>query len=386
MNGFLNQPRTVLLMISFIFSCSSFSQTALYQNLYFIKKGNQTVTSKKDYLPGDKGFYVYRNCIYDLVLKNKKEISANVIDIRNDSIYYTNYVNQNVADKYNDHLDTLYLHPSEIKKFRMISDRAMSLYQKYNLNNYEYHFEYGEEAKKFPVRTQKVYSMDSSQATDYELVPHLAAEGMDVIYEKCGDTYYFQGDIGGEECEQSDTSGKSPLIKKIVWFTPSTANEIRGVTLGFQTWNVEDAPLTVRGVNLNIDMASMIACLVGLFKVASDNALINLPDSVKKSGPHTTVHGLSLSLGGLLVNGQRGISINGGIFIADHARGLVITGTQNLTGDFHGIVISALRNRSIAGKGVQIGLLNICKHLDGVQIGLWNVNSKRRLPFINWSF
>ncbi|MEI9809216.1 MAG: hypothetical protein WDO16_15890 [Bacteroidota bacterium] len=66
--------------------------------------------------------------------------------------------------------------------------------------------------------------------------------------------------------------------------------------------------------------------------------------------------------------------------------GLVITGSQNVISDFRGVAISLLRNLSVRGAGLQIGLLNICKHMKGVQIGLWNVNSKRKLPFINWSF
>lgn len=34
--------------------------------------------------------------------------------------------------------------------------------------------------------------------------------------------------------------------------------------------------------------------------------------------------------------------------------------------------------------GVQIGLINCTKKLRGLQIGLWNVNEKRSLPFVNW--
>ncbi|HVU58693.1 MAG TPA: hypothetical protein VHD83_26720 [Puia sp.] len=65
---------------------------------------------------------------------------------------------------------------------------------------------------------------------------------------------------------------------------------------------------------------------------------------------------------------------------------MMITGTQHLTDNFKGVVICGTCNRAIQGRGVQVGLLNVCKHLKGVQIGLWNVNSRRKLPLINWSF
>jgi hypothetical protein len=100
-----------------------------------------------------------------------------------------------------------------------------------------------------------------------------------------------------------------------------------------------------------------------------------------------TKSGVSLSVAGLAGgNETNGVSINGGIFLAIETKGVVLTGSQNIIDDFRGAVFSLLRNRSIGGKGVQVGLLNICKHMKGIQIGLWNVNSKRKLPFINWSF
>ncbi len=87
------------LFISLFFINIIQAQEPAYQNLYFIKKDQQPSFKKEDYTPGKNGFYIYRNCIYDLVLKNKSQIPAKIIDIKNDSIYYTLYVNENVAEK-----------------------------------------------------------------------------------------------------------------------------------------------------------------------------------------------------------------------------------------------------------------------------------------------
>ena len=51
-----------------------------------------------------------------------------------------------------------------------------------------------------------------------------------------------------------------------------------------------------------------------------------------------------------------------------------------------GLQIGILGNNTHEMKGVQIGLINKSKKLKGLQIGLWNVNQKRKLPFINWNF
>ena len=40
--------------------------------------------------------------------------------------------------------------------------------------------------------------------------------------------------------------------------------------------------------------------------------------------------------------------------------------------------------KSNVTNGVQIGVLNKAKNLKGLQIGLWNKNQHRSLPFINW--
>ena len=95
-------------------------------------------------------------------------------------------------------------------------------------------------------------------------------------------------------------------------------------------------------------------------------------DTIDQSAKTIIVRGFHATLGGFGGDEVTGVALNGGICFAREANGLILTGTQNLIDDFKGVVISPLRNKSIKGTGLQIGLLNICKHLKGVQIGLWN--------------
>jgi hypothetical protein len=191
--------------------------------------------------------------------------------------------------------------------------------------------------------------------------------------------------IGSPTCDTPKL--KKPFVRrKVVWFTPSGANEIKGVNFSIETMNVNDDPLTVQGLNLNAGFMSFFVGALMLPRLGAGNALMNLPDTISSQPALNKIKGVSISGGGLVFDAAaKGLIINGVICGAERTRGLVITGTQNMIADFKGVTISALRNRSAHGKGVQIGLLNICKHLKGVQIGLWNVNSKRKLPFFNWS-
>lgn len=354
------------------------------QNLYFTKKNKPVAFGKEDYKPRQgNSFYLYRNCIYDLELKNKLRLSARVTDMRNDSMYYTGAVNPDATIVSADETDTFSLHPAQIRKLRLIGDRMMGLYSSMRLRQYRYEWEASAEPKKFMTSLRTVYAPDSSSSTTYELVPFLTAQGLDQVYKECGKSYYYEGSIT-PQCP--DTVKETKYIRKNwVWFTPSNANEIRGINFSLQTGMADDRSLLISGVNIGADLLSMYAGMMLLFTIASGNPLINLPDTVE-TARMTRVHGLSLSFGGLAVDEMKGVSVNGFVYMVTETKGLVISAFQNIAADFTGMLISPLRNKSIKGKGIQISLWNTCKHLKGVQIGLWNVNSKRKLPFINWDF
>lgn len=383
---------TRIIIIALVSACSittaCFAQEDSSQNLYFVKKKREVVFGKHDYQPGKKeAFYIYRNCLYDFVFKDNRQLSIRVVDIRNDSVYYTRHLQEKEISPNDGREDTLVLHPAQLKKLKMIGDRVFGLYSSYSLSKCRYVFEKSDSPKVFVTRTTTSYSKDSSRSATYELVPFLTAQGIDIVYEQRGATYYYEGQAPRLD-EDTVQKNKPYIVKKWFWFTPSNANKISGLNLGLQTMTLaENDSLTIEGVNINADLLSLFVGSFLLLRLASSNNLVNMPDTVDKTKMKSKVTGLSLSFGGLM--GEmlvRGLSINGGVCGATAVNGLLITGTQNLTQEFKGVAITSLRNMATKGRGLQIGLLNICKDLKGVQLGLWNVNSKRKLPFINWSF
>lgn len=354
-----------------------------FQNLYFVKKGYTVNFAADDYKLRKEGFYLYRNCIYMLSLTNKLVLMAKITDIKNDSIYYTPYSHLSVSTID----DTLALHPRQIRKIKLIGDRIMGLYTGYALAKHQHVFVNDPSPKRFATTMDTVYAKDSSRSTVYELVPYMTAQGLDRVYQQRGVTYYYEGSIPGEDKDDSTRVKKPYVLKKGVWFSPTNANEIRGVNIGLLSMTLRGDSFAVKGVNLNADLMAMLFTFPAVLYSFAGNKLINLPDTIDHIDMEKSISGLSVSAGGLLGMGKiQGVSVNGGICLATRAKGMVVTGTQNVVDDFRGVLIAGLRNRSIRGSGLQIGLFNICKHLKGVQIGLWNVNSKRKLPFINWSF
>lgn len=389
----------ILAMILLCLTCLNtvcLAQADSSQNLYFVPGNGEAHFEKNDYRPGKNAFYIYRNCIYDLVLKNKQVLSIRVTDIRNDSIYYTSAFNHTIVLRKDWQTDTLALHPMQLKKIRLIGDRLLGLYGTYSLSKCRYVFEKSNTPRFFPTEKIISYAADSSYSVVYELVSYLTAQGLDKVYEQRGITYYSESAMPGEHKDTAQKNyyarpapKKRPrLVKNIAWFTPSKATEINGLTVGLQT-NMDDGnPLVINGVNLNVDGISAFLGMFGIAYMFANTDLAKMTDTLDKSNVHSSLNGLSISAGGLIGDDMRvrGISINGAISVVNEMTGLHITGTQNRTDEFKGVVITGITNRALKGRGLQIGLLNVCKDLKGVQIGLWNVNSKRSLPFINWRF
>jgi len=382
----MNQRPIVLLALLFIgITHRALAQGDTAQNLLFVKEGRNIRFDKNDYQPGKNAFYMYRNCIYQFVLKNKQEIDAWVVDVRNDSLYYRVWPKDDkaVIGKYD---DTLALHPAQLKKIRMLGDQIFGLYTSYSLQNCRYVFENNARPKTLKNMRDTVYAVDSSYAVEYIRVRLLVADGFNYPGAPV-DTTYYVGKSPNRVYKDSAVSPRS-ILKKGIWFSPTAATTVKGVNLGLQTTSTGMDGMTVQGVNINADALSFFIGCFALLKLGTGNNLINLPDTVRKSAIHHHIGGLSISGGGLVGEEFKvnGVSINGGICMVTQANGLVITGSQNVVEGFNGVMITTIRNLSVKGRGLQIGLFNICKHFKGIQIGLWNVNSKRKLPLINWSF
>lgn len=99
------------------------------------------------------------------------------------------------------------------------------------------------------------------------------------------------------------------------------------------------------------------------------------------------INGVSLSALGTvcncIINGVN-VGLVGHIYY--QVNGLTASGFMNYSRKHHGVQIAIIGNRSYEVKGLQIALFNETKKLWGVQLGLWNVNERRKLPLINWNF
>lgn len=184
---------------------------------------------------------------------------------------------------------------------------------------------------------------------------------------------------------QANDTISSGRTRNIVWFTPSGASKINGLAVGFQAVNLEDDTLMINGVNASFGIVSVFmlpyALSTGLF-AAQNRKTEFYPD--QDDTARILIRGLNISLGGEMGIEMQGVNFAGGITIATKIYGFSLTGIYTRCYEFRGIMLSGLNNIAMKGHGLQIGLVNYCKNLKGIQIGLWNKSGKRSLPFINW--
>jgi hypothetical protein len=365
----------------------TFAQPRQYVQLRFVPKQGSFSPEKNDYQPGKNGFYLYENCMYTLVIGDDKQYNARIVSIKKDSIVFTTHFNTAVAKKQKSTLDTLSISPAAISAIRLIGDRALGIFHNVSMKKYDFEFITDTMPKRLWIDTIQLYTNMPQQ---YELLPFLTDQGLNLLYEEDGNTFYFQGRL------QKDTAAvvvskwqkKDDSIfrtKNIAWALPTRANKINGWALGLHTGQIFGKPLTINGLNTSADVPAMFIGMMSSMDILQKVPLGSLGDSADVDWYITKINGLSLSMGGLMrCSNIRGITLNGGICFAYRTRGLVVSGGYNNIHDFKGISICGLRNVSVKGRGIQIGLINVCKNFKGLQLGLWNVNSKRKLPFINW--
>lgn len=191
---------------------------------------------------------------------------------------------------------------------------------------------------------------------------------------------------GLSNAQQQTNAQRRYKVRNVFWYTPGGAKEINGLALGIQATNFNETQLTINGLNIDAGLVALMAwpeaigTQIRFGKKRVDEELYKR-DSTP---PETAVNGISISFGGELSCGINGIGINAGVLYAPYINGISFTGLVSACGSFKGIVIGGFSNVAVQGVGLQIGLINNCKKLKGLQIGLWNRSGKRALPFINW--
>ena len=217
--------------------------------------------------------------------------------------------------------------------------------------------------------------------------------------------------------KQSQIFSLSPISKKV--------DNVNGLVFGLgHIINKNISKQTINGLNIEANPAPALGALVGFFAIMHlDDVIKNskVPDSIKGTEAHfrldffdgspnlklrgvnlstgcfftpTSMSGLNISLANIfkdfkgfsitpvwtIVNNQVGFSI--GMINANNVLKGSTVGVYNQSYELKGVLVGVF-NQTGNNHGLQVGVFNR-SNSEGPQIGLWNINNKRSLPFINW--
>lgn len=376
-----------LLSLLQLLSFTAFNQADSCWTVLLLQKGNN-LEMKEDMGSVNKtGFYLFRNCIYEVDLLNKVQLRGRLIDVKPDTLFFTNYFNSNVALKAGASLDTVAVHYLELDKLNLIADRAMNFSVKHNFSSYDFHFKMDTSHCYLPSYWDTIFSNDVNK---YEIVPHLTSQGICHLFEENGRTFYFQG--GGMIKPDRSKMDFTYDRRYPIWFTPCKVELINGIAVGLFTENIKNDPylekdsLQINGLNLEITLMRLASLGYMEFSGPYPDSL-DFYSNYVQNNIELIINGVNISLFGTINEAIiNGVNLAGLNTVVDKMNGFSISGLNNFSYIMNGMTVALFRNRATKGKGVQIGLFNKCNDFRGFQIGIWNINGKRSLPFINWQF
>jgi len=172
-------------------------------------------------------------------------------------------------------------------------------------------------------------------------------------------------------------------------FLPSTKKDIYGLSLGLVG---SETICNIKGVKnshgINIQLIGQgIFLPFNFITFRYENSFKNdsswMVSSFNTIDFKTRHNGLLVSTFGTMTDEINGFSVSALSSMGHRINGFSFNLFMNLYTFQNGVSIS-LYNASHKLNGIQIGLINKSTEVNGLQIGLWNVNEKRKLPFLNW--
>lgn len=206
----------------------------------------------------------------------------------------------------------------------------------------------------------------------------------------------------------------APISKKV--------DKVNGLVFGLghiENKNIEHQ--TINGINVEVNPAPAAGALYAFITIMNFDRVIgnnkikvikkNEEDYIiKNTAPALMLNGLNISSGCFFTStNMNGLNISAGNKF-NNFNGLSITALGTIAGNQNGLSVGVYNaNNDLAGstigvynqsyklkglhlgvfnqvginKGLQIGVLNK-SNSKGFQLGLWNINNKRSMPFLNW--
>ena len=178
---------------------------------------------------------------------------------------------------------------------------------------------------------------------------------------------------------------------------------INGISVGaFPQFNNKERFVRTNGIRLEIPGIGLLGFMANasLIREEKTDEIVNGLNISTGTMGNISFNGITLALvtqsgtenNGIAIAGlwngmdkSNGIQISGLLNEATYSNGIQIA-ISNSTGFMSGLQIGGFNYANEKMVGLQIGVFNKSKNTKGIQLGLWNINEKRKSPIINWNF
>ena len=179
-----------IIVLNFIFSTIIFSQQDSIWSVMVLKKGNKPDIKENMAQYSSTGFYLYRNCFYDLEFIDGTKKTLRLIDIKQDTLVFIGVSLKNDVNLSITSTDTSIVDFRNIKYVHLVKNWTTNSSKKIKLNDFYFIFNKTDLLYKFESKYEFIFP--DSPNTD-ELVPRLSNFGITYHYEYNGKLHYHSG-------------------------------------------------------------------------------------------------------------------------------------------------------------------------------------------------
>lgn len=178
-----------ILILFLIFSqLNTFGQSDSAWNVMILKKGNTPEIKDNMAEFSTTGFYMYRNCFYDLKMTNKSKKTLRLIDVKPDTLIFIGISEKKDSDMTEVASDTFQIDYRSIDKILLLKDWGSEASKKVSCHDYYFIFHKTLIANRYDSKYANVFNEEES-----EIVPRLSSFGITYHFEYAGKLYYYSG-------------------------------------------------------------------------------------------------------------------------------------------------------------------------------------------------
>jgi hypothetical protein len=155
-----------------------------------LKKGNQPQFKDNMAEFSQTGFYLYRNCFYDLKFTDRSKKTLRLIDIKPDTLIFIGISEKRDSDFTQAAKDTFLIDYKNIGQLLLIKDWGAKNSKKVDCDDYYFIFHKSVIENRYESKYEYVFPSGESKN---ELVPRLSSAGITYHFEYGSKLYYYSG-------------------------------------------------------------------------------------------------------------------------------------------------------------------------------------------------